>query len=261
VLKLVNILKDILLEEKKKRDRCLRIADRKYDKPSAYKSGAVVKCRQGKIWKDLKEDIDPKEAYDNIDAIETIIDNKRNVAFLGKIKDEEIKQVNNLISFNKLKKIPVKGNKDAIIVYKTGSEKEANRLNDIAGKYGGLLSYKATKDESIEIGRILGYDEKSIQKYIQKNYYDNGTLIPQDLRKPITEEESLHKWFSRQGGSGKSKGWVDCNTCRTDSSTGKKKCKACGRQKGEKRSKYPSCRPTPSQCSTPGKGKTWGKTK
>ena len=55
--KLVNILKQILLEEKKKSDRCKRIADRRYDKPSAYKSGAIVRCRQGKIWKDLKEEV------------------------------------------------------------------------------------------------------------------------------------------------------------------------------------------------------------
>ena len=48
-------LSQIILEEKVKRDRCLRIADRKYDKPSAYKSGAVVRCRKGDIWKDLKE--------------------------------------------------------------------------------------------------------------------------------------------------------------------------------------------------------------
>lgn len=48
-------LSQILSEEKVKRDRCLRIADRKYDKPSAYKSGAVVRCRKGDIWKDLKE--------------------------------------------------------------------------------------------------------------------------------------------------------------------------------------------------------------
>ena len=42
-----------LLEEKKvKRDRCLKKADKVYGKKtSAYKSGAVVKCRQGKIWK------------------------------------------------------------------------------------------------------------------------------------------------------------------------------------------------------------------
>jgi len=121
-----EIIKSVL-EEKVKRDRCLRIADRKFDKPSAYKSGAVVRCRQGKIWKGINED------------------------------------------------------------------------------------------------------------------------------------ESLHKWFKRQGPSGKEGGWVDCNTCRTVK--GKKKCKSCGRKEGEKRSKYPSCRPTPSQCGKPGKGKTWGKTK
>jgi hypothetical protein len=121
-----EIIKSVL-EEKTKRDRCLRIADRKFDKPSAYKSGAVVRCRQGKIWKGINED------------------------------------------------------------------------------------------------------------------------------------ESLHKWFKRQGPSGKEGGWVDCNTCRTVD--GKKKCKSCGRKEGEKRSKYPSCRPTPSQCGKPGRGKTWGKTK
>ena len=43
--RLDNTVKEVLLEKKKKRDRCLRIADRKYDKPSAYKSGAVVCCR------------------------------------------------------------------------------------------------------------------------------------------------------------------------------------------------------------------------
>ena len=38
-------------------DRCTRIAKRKYDVwPSAYASGAVVRCRKGEIWKDLKED-------------------------------------------------------------------------------------------------------------------------------------------------------------------------------------------------------------
>lgn len=42
----------VLEEKKKKRDRCLRKADQVYGKgTSAYKSGATVKCRQGKIWK------------------------------------------------------------------------------------------------------------------------------------------------------------------------------------------------------------------
>jgi hypothetical protein len=129
MIKLQDILKSILEEEKKKRDRCLRIADRKFDKPSAYKSGAVVRCRQGKIWKDIKEE-------------------------------------------------------------------------------------------------------------------------------ELNEDESLHKWFKRSGPKGKEGGWVDCNA-----PDGKGGYKACGRKEGEKRSKYPACRPTPAGCKAKGKGKTWGKTK
>lgn len=125
MIKLIDILIESALEEKK--DRCHRIADRRYDKPSAYKSGAIVRCRQGKIWKKLKED------------------------------------------------------------------------------------------------------------------------------------ESLRKWFGRRGAAGKEGGWVDCNTCREVD--GKTKCKPCGRKEGEKRAKYPSCRPTPAGCKKKGKGKTWGKTK
>jgi hypothetical protein len=53
--RLKSLVKEMLLEKKTKRDRCLRIADRKFDKPSAYKSGAVVRCRNGSIWKGIKE--------------------------------------------------------------------------------------------------------------------------------------------------------------------------------------------------------------
>ena len=39
----------------KKKDRCHRCADQSYGpETSAYKSGAMVKCRQGKIWKGKK---------------------------------------------------------------------------------------------------------------------------------------------------------------------------------------------------------------
>ena len=47
-----------------KDDRCTRIAKQKYEEwPSAYASGAVVRCRQGKIWKDLKEDSSQDDEY------------------------------------------------------------------------------------------------------------------------------------------------------------------------------------------------------
>ena len=149
---LENIIREILTEKKKKRDRCLRIADRKFDKPSAYKSGAVVRCRKGNIWKGVKEADNPQA---------------------GK-----------------------------------------------AAPYGS------------------GYSK-----------------LKKIIREIILEDESLNKWFKRQGAPGKEGGWVDCNTCKDGS------CKSCGRKKDEKRAKYPSCRPTPAQCKTKGKGKTWGKTK
>ena len=122
-------IREVLNQINEKEDRCKRIADRKYDKPSAYKSGAIVRCRKGDIWKDLKE-----------------------------------------------------------------------------------------------------------------------------------EKETLRTWFKRKGAPGKEGGWVDCNApIRKDGKiTG---YKTCGRKEGEKRAKYPSCRPTPSQCKSPGKGKKWGKTK
>jgi formylmethanofuran dehydrogenase subunit E len=66
------------------------------------------------------------------------------------------------------------------------------------------------------------------------------------------DSEGLRKWFGRKGEKGSKSGWVDCNTCRKDKKTGRKKCSACGRESGEKRAKYPKCRPTPSACSKPG---------
>jgi hypothetical protein len=68
-----------------------------------------------------------------------------------------------------------------------------------------------------------------------------------------SKESNLRDWFKRKGAPGKKGGWVDCNTCR------KGKCKPCGRSGKEKRSKYPSCRPTPSACKERGRGKSWGK--
>jgi hypothetical protein len=80
------------------------------------------------------------------------------------------------------------------------------------------------------------------------------------IKEIIQEDESLHKWFKRSGTPGKEGGWVDCNApIRKDGKiTG---YKACGRKEGEKRSKYPSCRPTAAKCKDPGKGTKWGKTK
>ena len=69
-----------------------------------------------------------------------------------------------------------------------------------------------------------------------------------------SKESSLRDWFGRKGAKGKKKGWVDCNA-----PDGKGGYKSCGRSSGEKRKKYPACRPTPGACKERGRGKSWGK--
>ena len=69
-----------------------------------------------------------------------------------------------------------------------------------------------------------------------------------------SKETSLHHWFKRKGAKGKKRGWVDCNA-----PDGKGGYKSCGRSSGEKRKRYPSCRPTPGACKERGKGRVGGK--
>jgi hypothetical protein len=113
-----------------------------------------------------------------------------------------------------------------------------------------IESTTTLKEEQLIINKL----NQLIDSY-EFRYNQTFEILKKVINKIIKEDESLHKWFKRSGTPGKEGGWVDCNTCRDG------KCKACGRKEGEKRSKYPSCRPTPAQCKSPGKGKKWGKTK
>jgi len=62
IIKFGEVLEEGKKKKKGKEDRCVRIAKSKYDAwPSAYASGAVVKCRQGKIWKNIKEEEELEE--------------------------------------------------------------------------------------------------------------------------------------------------------------------------------------------------------
>lgn len=98
-------------------------------------------------------------------------------------------------------------------------------------------------------GYIVRCRKGKVGKKKKKNEsIDEGTFDKE-------KSKGLHGWFSRQGGKGKSKGWVDCNTCRTNPKTGRKTCKSCGRKDAEKRGKYPACRPTPSACNKKGTSK------
>jgi hypothetical protein len=81
ILGIIGAGVEIVTEGKKKSgDRCTRIAKRKYDVwPSAYASGAVVKCRQGKIWKGVSENASDQEIDDALllEEIEIIEEAKK----------------------------------------------------------------------------------------------------------------------------------------------------------------------------------------
>jgi hypothetical protein len=203
MIKLTDILIEMLME-----DRCKRIADRRYSKPSAYKSGAIVRCRKGNIWKGLKEETENKIDY--------YIDRD--------------------------------GNKFQTV--------DVNYL-----QYPGRVTVKyVDSNEPVEYKGNFQADLKSgIIRYLDSEIDEAFFIGEDDIELNEKQKETLRTWFKRKGAPGKTGGWVDCNTCREVD--GKPKCKPCGRQKGEKRSKYPSCRPTVSACKQPGKGKKWGKTK
>ena len=115
---------------------------------------------------------------------------------------------------------------------------------------------------SIDCSNPKGFSQRAHCQGRKKNDENIEELEVYEAKKTDfskEKEQGLHGWFSRKGGEGKSQGWVDCNTCRKDPKTGRKKCKSCGRKDGEERAKYPACRPTPSACGTPKKGESWGK--
>jgi hypothetical protein len=354
--RLEKLINEVLSEEKEKRDRCLKIADRKFDKPSAYKSGAVVRCRKGDIWKGIKEEqLDESKQVGTIyhyttfeaglkilqsnqlkssDAADST--NAKPVFAISFTRDKRFHD-NHVVGFEESSfgntpqlRLTLDGNKLSnrfkVQPYSQGGVFDKGKksfeaeeriisdkpftipLSDYLISVDVLVEYKNpgkngdwdaefdyeeyapirakiikfAQDKNLPINLIVNkngdpWPDKIKPKLINKilNWFtiketddpQSGKAAPYGSGfSKVTEElilekvkETLRTWFSRKGEPGKKGGWVDCNTCREVD--GKTKCKACGREKGETRSKYPSCRPTPAQCKTPGKGKKWGKTK
>jgi len=108
------------------------------------------------------------------------------------------------------------------------------------------------KEEQLNIEDII---REEIQAYLEeKKKKKKKKRKKRKLTKKPGSESNLGDWFRRKGAKGKKGGWVDCNA-----PDGKGGYKSCGRSSGEKRKKYPACRPTPAACKTRGKGKKWGK--
>jgi len=189
MIKLSDILSE-MLDEKKLCPKGRAYYNRRIaagEKPSAYLSGRAVKVCKGLMKED--EDnfrgIDPSEAYNDVDAINTLRDKKRDVAFIVAKSNtpENWEYVQKVIQDNGIKVMYVKGNPyDAYVAYLSGSENKATQLKDLAEKYGGYLASNATADDTRKIGKLLGYKEDKIEQYIKDRYIDEARVLPQMQR-------------------------------------------------------------------------------
>jgi hypothetical protein len=123
-----------------------------------------IQSMMGTINEEISEDIDAKEAYTEYNSVKTIIDGKRDIAFTTLFSPI----VSIMIRLNGLKKMKLPQS-DNYIVYRKDAIDKAKELYDIANKYGGFLHYDATEEDSRKIGKLLGYKESDIEKYIEHN--------------------------------------------------------------------------------------------
>jgi len=154
--------------------------------------------------------------------------------------------------------------------FKSKSHKRQSQIINLIHQRA-RAAYQNAKDPKVKARLKKAFDyakerkEASKRKTKRMNKNEIKDLVMQEIESMMDEkkkkagtesskESSLRDWFGRKGAKGKKGGWVDCNA-----PDGKGGYKACGREKGEKRSKYPACRPTPGACKEKGKGKSWGK--
>jgi len=236
-----------------------------YDNPKNINSFDVVEPNK------KKEDLGELKIYESIDKIAGVWDTNEK---FEDGSDFKIKfKVSDVIEL--AKNLPVENIDPKKINYDfSGRQEDPTKTKDRVNKADLSYPIIVAKNENgkifamldgthrLEKALSLGLDSIKVKILNKEDLVQFKTDSLDEAKKTdFSKEKSkgLHGWFERQGGKGKSKGWVDCNTCRKDPETGRKKCKTCGRKDGEERAKYPACRPTPSACGTRGKGKKWGK--
>jgi len=151
----------------------------------------------------VAEKIKASEAYDTMEGVQTVIDGKRELAFISTM-DAPIYRPNNESELeamqhgldNGLKAIEVKGKPDgrAWVMYKN-NKKAAQKLADYAEKKGGYLS-DDTPEEARYVGDLLGYDKKDINAFIKRVYKVDETEARADLK---DEDDRLMKIRHFQG--------------------------------------------------------------
>ena len=146
----------------------------------------------------INERIKASDAYDTKNGVQTVIDGKRDLAFISTM-DNPIYRPNNEKELaameygleNGLKAIEVKGKKEgrAWVMYKK-NKKAAQKLADYAESKEGYLS-DSTPEEAKYVGDLLGYDKKDIKDFIKRVY-----KVDESIFNAINE--SLEKWTVRK---------------------------------------------------------------
>ena len=227
-------------KKKGKKDACYHKVRARYDVwPSAYASGALVKCRKvgAANWGNKSK----KTNEELISDIENLLEEADFI-----IEEATSGDLNNQVaSFDEWY---------AQVQKYLASEIQSGLFDpkkEYDGAYRAYVDGYITSDYEEEWLASKNLLEKKRKKKRKKRRKKKSKLTS----KP-SSEKSLHHWFSRKGAKGKKKGWVDCNA-----PDGKGGYKSCGRSSGEKRKRYPACRPTPGACKKMkgSKGKSWGK--
>ena len=335
LIELINeVLEEQMLDEEGKKDACYHKVKARYDVwPSAYASGALVKCRKvgAKNWgnkskkdESLNEEFethdmfDPKtgkkfvakkeqdhkdmaaKGYTHVDPkrIEKVLRDEGGASgmdpflkeFGEDMEEEIVKTLEAMpnVGQHKDKDYILDDSKEVEIVKerkkncgcgqdpcKTYGVQEAKNYHwdepdwHYNGGYGDpesphakwYLKSEAQLNERCQKG-YKTHDTQKTKEMFGKTYRncvkaEESQDLEEKKKKAGTEsskESNLGDWFKRKGAKGSKGGWVDCNA-----PDGKGGYKSCGRSDGEKRKRYPSCRPTPGACKEKGKGKSWGK--
>lgn len=250
----------VLDEKEGKKDACYHKVKSRYKVwPSAYASGALVKCRKvgAKNWgNSKKENLEPDFLRKLVEEELAKLAEKKTNPRIPRKKGQKAKSKKHSDLYTDedpkgtihgLKFATEADAKKSVSKIRNSSRSHAHKVQaavamEQRAKAAGKASAAAVYRKYINSVKKDEIDRSRIRDLVETEFSKLGE----------SDSEGLRKWFGRKGEKGSKSGWVDCNTCRKDKKTGRKKCSACGRESGEKRAKYPKCRPTPSACSKPG---------
>ena len=229
-------------------------------------SGAAVKCRQGKIWKGLKEG----KVSSVLSSIAKGDQELRNeFAALMKNRGGWSKQlVDEFVAEKGTDKEDVFGDKkrqkEFANLFSSLTDDDYNDFSEEDWRNFWLVAQHADSNRQLQkkaqqillkhkgeesdhyryITDRISCAETGSQKYGTQDICGEPIEERKKKRKykpsfTREKEEGLHGWFARNRG----KGWVNCRTGGP-----------CGRESADGGGKYPACRPTLAQCKSAGRG-------